>query len=778
MPSKDHHPVSARWRATQSLARWRATQSFARWRATLLVAASAAALALGAPAWGQTAAPQLGAQNVQQGGITDIIVTATRRSQSVQKASVPIAVIGARELARAGVTRAMDLSGILPGVEVGSAGGPAQIYIRGVGTTATNGLAEEAVAFNVDGIYVSRPTAVNNAFFDVSRVEVLEGPQGTLYGKNATGGAINVITNDPSTSKFSGTESLEVGDYGLVVNEASVNVPVTDQFALRGAFSFARHDGYLSDGTDDENNAAVRVKALITPNDDLRIVLSGDFAGTYGRGDGAVVHPAINPSNPWEAESSAASNALLEYSPLGGSYPGSPFAFFGPYGLLAPITNNISQNNRQWGLSSDITWNLGFGTLTSLTGYRQDPASYTTYIPGFFVRDTETDAQVSQEFRLSGQYDRFKWVVGAYYFNESQDFDLYDNAGIVSSGRLSVPVLTDDSYAGFGEATYSVLPTLRIILGDRYTRELKTIDGAYITRTIFPFAHSSNEHADNYKVGFEYDVRPQSMLYFTASTGFKSGGFYPNVGPDFFKPEKLTAYELGIKNRFFDNHLELNLEAFDWDYTNRQFSHLGEVTNQAGQALGAVILGTYNAGQATLRGFDATAKIAVTDNDTFSVEAEYNSTLYNNFIYTQPFGFASSASNGCILGPNVKGTQTIDCAGRPLSRAPMWSGTLGFEHDADLGFGTLQANIRTHLSSSYWLDVDYVPNERASGYTRTDFDLTYRPASGRWSLAAYVHNLENSAVYTGGVEQPFVSGLTVATILPPRTFGGRFTVGF
>jgi iron complex outermembrane receptor protein len=752
-----------------------------RLRASLLGATSATVLGMGLQAHGQTASPPSAVQQVHKGQLTDIIVTATRRSQSVQKASVAIAVLGAAELARAGVTRAADLSGVLPGVEVGSAGGPVQIYIRGVGTTATNGLAEGAVAFNVDGIYISRPTAVNGAFYDVNRVEVLKGPQGTLYGKNATGGAINVITNDPSTTRFSGNESLEFGDYGLLVNEASLNVPVTDQFALRGAFSVARHDGYLSDGTDDENNVAARLKALIKPNEDLRIVLGGDFYGAYGHGDGAVVHPAVNPSNPWEAESSAASNALLSNSALGGGYPGSHFAGLGPYGLLAPNSSDISQNNRQWGLSSDITWNLGFATLTSLTGYRQDPASYTSYIPGFFIRDTETDSQVSQEFRLSGTYDRFKYVLGAYYFNESQNFALYDHAGRVSSGQLAVPILTDNSYAGFGEITYSVLPTLRIILGDRYTRELKTVGGSYTsgsTGAVYPFAHSSNEHADNYKIGFEYDVRPQSMLYFTASTGFKSGGFYPNIGADAFKPEKLTAYELGIKNRFFENRLELNLEAFDWSYSDRQFSHLGEVTNAEGQSLNAVILGTYNAGKATLRGFDATAKIVVTDNDTLSFEAEYNSTLYNSFIYTQPYGFATAGSDGCVLGPNKHGTQTIDCTGRPLSRAPMWSGTMGYEHDTDLGFGTLQANIRTHLSTSYWLDVDYVPNEKASGYTRTDFDLTYRPVSGKWSVGAYVHNLENNAVYTGGVEQPFASGLTYATILPPRTFGGRFTIGF
>jgi iron complex outermembrane receptor protein len=757
----------------------------ARLRVALLCASSAAALALNAQGFAQgvtTPAPGAsGSQQVTKGSLTDIIVTATRRSESVQKASVPISVIGGKDLVREGVTRAGDLSAVLPGVEVGSAGGPVQIYIRGVGTTATNGLAEGAVAFNVDGIYISRPTAINNAFFDVNRVEVLDGPQGTLYGKNATGGAINLITNDPSTSKMSGNATVEVGDYGLLISQAAVNVPVSDQLALRGAVSVARHDGYLSDGTNDQNSVAARLKALIKPNDDLTIVLSADFGGNYGHGDGAVALPLVNPSNPWEGESSPATNAVLQNSALGGAYPGSHFKFLGPYGLLAPITNEISQNNRQWGISSDIKWDLGFGTLTSLTGYRQDPDSYTTYVPGFFVRDTESDQQLSQEFRLSGTYGRIKYVLGAYYFTENQDFELYDNAGLVSSGLLNVPSLTDNSYAGFGEVTFSVLPTLRLVLGDRYTRELKTINGSDTngnSGAVYDFDHGLNEHDDNWKAGFEYDVRPQSMLYFTASTGFKSGGFYPNAGPDFFKPEKMTAYELGIKNRFFNNKLELNLELFDWDYANRQFSHLGEVTSPTGQSLNNVILGTYNAGQATLRGIDTTIKYLLTDNDIFSLEAEYNSTRYNSFVYMQPYGFASPTNDGCILGANNHGTQTINCSGRPLSRAPLWSGTLGFEHNADLGFGTLQANIRTQLSASYYLDVDYVPSEKAPGYTRTDFDLTYHPPAGNWTLGAYVHNLENSAVYTGGVEQPFVSNLTFANILPPRTYGARFTVGF
>jgi iron complex outermembrane receptor protein len=765
-----------------------------RLRALLLSASCAASLATGAqvhaqavppqPASSPNATPPTAAAATPKGGastLSEVIVTATRSSESVQKTALAISVLGHEDLQRAGVTQAKDLSNLLPGVEVGSAGGAVQVYIRGVGTTATNGLAEEAVAFNLDGIYISRPTALNNGFFDVNRVEVLKGPQGTLYGKNSTGGAINVITNNPSTDKFSGDESLEIGNYGLVTEQLSLNIPVTDKFALRGAFNYARHDGYLSDGTDDENTVAGRLKALIKPTDNLTILLSADWSGLYGRGEGSVVHPAINPSNPWEAESSAQTNALLTNSALGGGYPGSHFAALGPYGLLAPITNNQGQNIQQWGLTSEINWNLGFGTLTSLTGYRQDPANYTSYVPGFFVRDIEADKQVSQEFRLGGLSGPVKWVVGAYYFNEQQDLSLYDNAGAVSSGLLHVPALDDTSYAGFGEITYSILPTLRLILGDRYTQEMKDITGSYTNGAgvVYPFQHSLNENANNYKVGFEYDLLPRSMLYFTTSTGFKSGGFYPNVGPDFFKPEKMTAYELGVKNRFLDNRLEVNLELYDWDYTNRQFSHLGQVTNAAGQSLGGTVLGTYNAGQANLKGVDVSAKMLLTKADILTVEMEYNNTNYSSFVYTQPYGFASAASNGCILGPNVNGTQSFDCSGKPLSRAPLWSGTIGFEHDFDLGsVGTVQANIRTHLSTSYWLDVDYVPSEKASGYTRSDLDLTYRPVVGNWSLAAYVHNLENGAVYSGGVEQPFVSGLTVATILPPRTFGGRFAVKF
>jgi iron complex outermembrane receptor protein len=758
-------------------------------RAGLLCTISGAAFNATSIAHAQTqsAAPPaaVAASSTPSTGTTtlgEIVVTANRSRESLQKIALPISVISGQDLIRAGVTKAKDISAVMPGIEVSAGGADTQIYIRGIGTTAGNNLAEGAVAFNVDGIYISRLTAVNTSFFDVTRVEVLEGPQGTLYGKNATGGAINVITNDPVIGRLGGDESLELGDYGLVTEQAALNIPVNDQVALRAAISYSRHDGYLSDGTDDENTTAGRIKALFKPIPNLSILLAADYSTQVGRGGGAVIYPAVNPKNPWEAASSPASNALLADSYLGGTGPNAHYGFLGPYGLLAPVTNNQSQNIRQWGLGATINWDLGWATVTSITGYRNDPAYFTSYSPGFLVADGESDNQVSQELRLGHQSEKLKWVVGAYYYAEDQSGYLYNNQGLVGIGLLNVNSLTDRSYAVFGQLTYSIIPGLRIVAGDRIGIEKKSILGTDTnveTSASYGFDHSLTNHSDTWKAGLEYDLRPKSMLYFTASTGFKSGGFFPNAGPDSFKPEELTAYELGSKNRFFDNKLEANLEIFYWDYTNRQFNHLTEVTSNSGVDLGFLSFGTFNAGEATLKGFNGTIKYIATRHDTFTAGVEYNDTRYTNFVYTQPAGStaANPTTSTCALSTSGA-TQTVNCTGRPLSRAPLWTGSLGYQHIADFSFGRIESNIQSRLSDSYWLDVDYVPNERAPSYTRTDLDVTYKPPVGTWSVSAYVHNLENSAVYTGGVEQPFVGGLVDAQILPPRTYGVRFQAHF
>jgi iron complex outermembrane receptor protein len=762
-------------------------------RLALLVSASVLALTLRPAAQAQTSAATAPPPPAQVTGapdsgtaLSEIVVTASRRLESSQKAALAIDVVTGDALVQAGVTQVKDLSAIEPGLNIAHGGAQTQIYIRGVGSDAANDLADGAVAFNLDGVYIARPTALNTSFYDVSRVEILKGPQGTLYGRNATGGAINLITNNPILDEFSGAASFELGDYSLETTQAALNVPITETLAARAAFFYTHNDGYLSDGTDDANNIAGRFKLLFEPTDDLSFLASFDYAHEGGKGNSSVAHPAEDPSNPWLAISSAQTNAVIANSPLGGSYPGSPFGHLGPqptpYGLLTPILNTNTQNSRRFGASVDAEWDLGFATLTVLPAFREAPSNYTTWDPGFLFEVPEREQQFSFETRLGKQLDWVKWVVGAYYFDERGNSYLVNYQGPIGAG-VGFNSTDDQSFAFFGEATVDLAEGLRGIIGARYTHEEKTLVGTDINldnaADDFSFLHDVTFNADTWKLGFEYDLMKDSLLYFTASTGFKSGGFFPNAGPDVYQPEKLTAYELGVKNRFFDNTLELNAEAFRWDYTGRQFSHLSLATTSAGQSLDFPVFGTFNAGSALIEGFEVSGKYRVTPDDTLSVQAQYDYSEYTNFVYSQPYGYASPASNSCLLGPNNGGFQSINCTGRPLSRSPRWAGTVGWTHIFGFGeAGSVEAAIQTHLSSSYWLNIDYISAEHASGYSRSDLDLTYRPQSAAWSLTGYVHNLENTAVYTGGSEHPFVSGLVLASIMPPRTFGGRFSINF
>jgi iron complex outermembrane receptor protein len=707
-------------------------------------------------------------------GLEEIVVTATRQPETAQRTALAISVLSGSDLAERGVTQPKDLSAEVPGLSI-STQGDAQIFIRGVGTDAANPQSDGSVAFNLDGVFISNQIAINSLFFDINRVEILKGPQGTLYGRNASGGALNVITNNPVIGQSGGNVSLEVGDYGLITTEGAANLPVNDQLAFRAAYSFARHEGYLSDGYDDEKQGGVRLKALYVPIESLTALLTLDYEQQGGRGEGSVVKPAIEPSNPWLGTANPQSNALILNSPLGF--------------LLAPVLTDGFQNNKTWGASADVEWDLGFATLSLLPGYRSSPTDYRTYTPGFSFGVDEADKQYTSEIRLAHHGDRLQWVTGLYYFNEKINYSSPTYQGLIGSAIGRVIPYNTQSYAGFGEVKYEIFDGFRLIGGLRWTDDQRQIDGsqdAYFPGTTilnpagsFDFSHTESFVKTNWKVGMEYDVLPQSLLYFTAGTGFKSGGFYPNPGAGEYGPEELTAYELGLKNRFLDNTLEANVEAFFWNYSNHQVPHLIEATSPNGAPTGILTYGTFNAGAAKIKGVEVSLKYLWTPDDTFSANAAYEDSKYETFVYSQPPGIANPSSTACQVGAPAGGSQTVDCSGFPLTRAPRFSGTLGYQHVFALPSGDrMTAAVQSHMSTNYYLAEDYIAAEKAAGYTRTNLSLTYEPMHTQIKITGYVRNVENSAVYTGGIEQPFVPGLFFANIMPPRTYGVRFDVGF
>jgi iron complex outermembrane receptor protein len=287
-----------------------------KFRTVLLCAAATGGL-LGQPVSAQStnqAATQPSATQPDGAGIAEIIVTAQRRDQSLQKAAVSLTAVTGDAIASANVVRADDLSKLAPSLEVSSGGSArTQTYLRGVGSAGENSYAENAVAFNYDGVYVSSPGGVNGLFYDLARVEVLNGPQGTLYGRNATGGAINVIPHAPDFTLSAGA-SLSYGTYNTLASDGFVNVPLVDRaLAVRAAFQTSRNDGYYHDGSGDNDSKSARLQVLWQPAPDLKIKLGADYSQRTGLGPGAHLASLVAPdtANVWDGLHSPSATALF-----------------------------------------------------------------------------------------------------------------------------------------------------------------------------------------------------------------------------------------------------------------------------------------------------------------------------------------------------------------------------------------------------------------------------------------------------------------------------------
>lgn len=750
-------------------------------------AASLGALAIAGQAHAQ--APQ--AEPVDQSyQIQEIVVTAQRRAESVQDSSLSISVIGGEALENAGVTQATDLGTIVPGLTVSLGGGTAQTYLRGVGSFATDANAESAIAYNINGVYISRPNGIGPIFFDLERVEVLKGPQGTLYGRNATGGAINLITRRPQAG-LSGEVSAEYGNFDNVKLSAAIGGG-TETFAVRGAVQYNKRDGYLTDGYDDADSFAARLSARFAPSENIDLTVMGEYAKVASQGGATVKRSTLTamPDNPWAGPSIG-----------NGQQP--PTAFI-PGGTR--INDDGFNDIEVKAISAELNIDLGGATVTFIPAYRDTSADYLTYTPGFYFDTQETSKQQSYELRVGNDGDRLKWVAGLYYFDEQQT-QLYELQALPIQRSTVDTELSTRAYAVFGEATFSVTPELRLIGGLRWSRDEKTQAGT--TNAVLPAPGITNNAGArdfedvSWRAGVEYDVGENSMLFATASTGYKAGGFFPSVvSPNnSFEPERLTAFTVGSRNQFLDRTLQVNLEGFYWKYDNKQERFLGATPG------GTTGLLTTNAGQATLFGGNLDVQYKPTRNDLFRFGVEYLNSKYDSFIYNVYNPSISAPvinsyppqATGCSLGPVVPytandfvpalqydSTQSVDCSGMSLVRAPKWTGTVGYQRTFELGDGIdVIAGADGQFSSSQYLSPDFIESGTDDGYFALNADLTVRLESGL-SLMLWGRNLTNQAIYTGGgryaFSRPVQAGgdptLFYANIRAPRTYGATVKYSF
>jgi iron complex outermembrane receptor protein len=649
--------------------------------------------------------------------IGEIVITAERRSSTLQHTPATVSVLTGSEMRSRGIGTINDALNTVAGVYVQENNKGVNIDIRGVGTSLDSAAGDPGVNTNIDGVYIRQASAVVSGLYDLNRIEVLKGPQGTLYGRNATGGVVNILTADP-TQDFDYHGSITGGNYSLIRTEGALNVPLSDDLALRAAFGSESHDGYYNSGQDDADRIAARVKLRWAPSTDFRILVGASYSHDGGVGSGSIL--VTEPEGSRNADTAP------------------------PVGQL---------NQKFITAFSTVEWDAGPVRLTFIptwSNYIYDSIG-TAY--GFYSQQRVREKQATSELRLSSPTSSpIQWVGGLYYYDDK----LSNYANLLNQGIVNLqPHLNTRSYAAFADATLPVTSSLRLIGGIRYTKDHKTQRDTTVVGggvTVGPFNGVLNSHALNFRAGVQYDLTPRAMLYATYSTGYKAGGFLPDEpGYNTFKPEHLRAAEAGIKTRLIDNHLQLNLSGFYYNYDNYQVSALG-IAHYGG--LSALV---FNAqGRTKIFGAEVQLTYRPTPDDQFELNA---SPLHSRF--------------GQFVIPASPITPPVDITGKQLPSAPSLSGNVAYEHSWRFANASrVTGRVDSYYSSAYWSEFSHAPYSRRPHYTRTDLSLTYFAPGDRWSIGAWVRNLENSWIVSLKANT-FIGDYALQ---PPRTFGLTLSV--
>lgn len=666
--------------------------------------------------------------------LAEVVVTAQKKVESAQDAPVSVTSLSGEAIAASGIKDPIEIQNKLPGLEFQVANTPVAV-IRGVGTYNNQPGVDSAVSYVIDGTYLSHHPALMPIMFDISSVEAVRGPQGTLYGRNSNGGAININTNKPVLGKFQSTVSLTAGNYSAFGSELMLNAPLSDTTALRVAFANDNHDGYFGDGLQGADNYAGRARLLVEPSDNLNFLFTVDYSKKSHKGQGSAYCP------PNSAYAACATVPWQPYAGYGGGEAGAHF----------DIEN--------YGAYAEINYRTDVGTLTSLTNFRKYNLK-NLWVWDFVDYEPDNDNKfITQELRFARNGDSknpLDWVVGAFYSRETLN-------AIEAYSFFGVPALLfsfDDGHmtskAVFGQVTYPFTDNFSVTGGLRYTDETKSMFGSATVfdatgtiPTTVPTGARMSEGRATWKVGLDYKPTDKSMIYASASNGFKSGGVNqvpPGLGlTDIYQPEKVLAYQLGTKNRFMGDRLQLNAEVFHYKYEGyQQYSQESDPTG----VYPSVFFITQDSQRATFYGGEVEASILVSDNGQLDLAATFLHARFDEFV-----------------------VGAINNTGHDVQGAPKNTLSAAYQHRFPLASG---GEIRGWLGSQY-VAGHYVANNNARGsfqsaYTKTDLNLSYTSASREWTVTAFARNLEDEAVMASYAD-PISRGGDIGFLQAPRTFG-------
>lgn len=709
-----------------------------------------------APAPQAAATQQVAAATADSDQLQEVLVTAEKRSESEQKAAATISVVSGNDLTTRGINDISEATAAFSSVKLGQISGTTHMYIRGIGAEQDRASIDPLSTMTENGIVLPREVTGNN-LFDVSAVEVLPGPQSTLYGTSAAGGIVSVVDNRPTQTQ-EGYALLDVGNYDLKHVMAAENLPISSDLALRLAVDSATHDGYMTSGADAEDELGARVSLLYHPNDALTAYLWYSFNHTGGEPANTVTltgnHVFADPHNPWDDYSCAPSGAG---APLGANPTCDP-AYIGAQ----------SQDFRTNMLGGQIDWHVGNVTISMLPGAVVDGGTTLQYFGPYPNYQIIGDHQYSDEIRItSDSVKPFKWVAGAYWYQQREyQYFSVNNSLLQNVDRLAGnPELSneDRTLAAFGELTYSITDFLRVTGGLRYSANHKDATGCNCSAgggegVYFDFDHTWPRV--DWKVGLEADIGSHGLWYATVQTGYDNGAYqYYNqsglLGPQnrgpapLVQPSTLVSYSTGTKFRFLDNRIEFNNEVYFYDYKDLLIAPFDDNPLHYGTAF-------YSANRTEIYGDELDLKILITRHDQFSLGVNYNHARAIDFVVGDP---------------------PVNYGGLQLIEAPDFVGNAGYKHTWLLSGGSnIELNADTHYENGFWGTFNHAPTTHQPAFTMTDANITWNSADDKLSLGLWVRNLENSAVLGPGayVGAGLIGG--VYWLLPPRTFGAKLGV--
>jgi iron complex outermembrane receptor protein len=687
---------------------------------------------------GASKAAQAGDAGGAGSALTEVIVTASRREESLQQVPISVTALTAESLAQSGIDQSAQLGSVTPGLILARNTSVFQPTIRGVGSRASTAGDESNIAMYIDGVY--QPETFTGAFdlLEIDRVEVLRGPQGTLFGRNSTGGLINVITADPKYD-FAGNATVRAGSFDERSARAYVTGGLTDRLAANVAALYAEDGGFIDDLLSDKRlgdreSIAARGKLLFEASDRVRAILTVNYADQE---DQAPV--AVSP---------------IDRNTVGASVPGAVIAD-GPW--EAALSFDPYFNVQQRGASLRLQFDLGAVDFESTSSYQKNQLHLLTDSDASPARrgsvsNTQSSENYSQEFRvIADGNEQFKWQAGVFGFMNMSRYEPF--TVMTTDGAISSSIRMHNrtqSLAAFAEGVYSVTEALKLTAGARYTDEWRELES---TRRNAAGVINGQVDADTSfnqftpRVSLQYRMNERSNAYASYSRGFKSGVFNTaSVSSVPVKPEVVDAYEIGFKSDVL-SWLRTNAAVFYYQYEDIQLSQR--------DPNGASIL--QNAGKATMKGGELEVTAALMPSLDVRMGIAVLDGTFDEFAgaaVTEPL--PTGGGNRQIF---------IDASGKDVIRAPSYTVSLGLAYNHDFSTGRLTASTNVYRSDKmYW---DYLNRLSQPAYTLVAAQLGWTLPNDRWRIVLAGDNLTDEEVRQNVVTSTLAD---YASYLKPRNY--------